>query len=106
MTLFDVTAKNYILLAARADYTKMTEIAKAVYENPQLLKDFERDPTAAAFAINRFEVPQGMHIHIADSTNKFTPAEGYGVFGHDRQGSWTRIEVRAGYKTFSLVACG
>jgi hypothetical protein len=106
MTLFDLKAKDHVLAAARADYTKMTEIAKAVYDNPRLLKDFERDPSAAAFAINGFRVPEGMHIHIADAENNFTPAEEPGIFGDERRDSWNRVEVRAGYKTFSLVACG
>lgn len=106
MTSSHVTAKDNVLAAVRVDREKMTEIAKAVYENPRLLEDFERDPVAAALAINGFKAPEGMHIHIADAANKFTPPEGLGIFGDERQESWNRIEIRAGYKTFSLVACG
>lgn len=95
-----------MISASRADYAKMTEIAKAVYDNPLLLLDFERDPAAAAFAINGFIVPEGMHIHIADTNNKFTPAEETGIFGEEDRGVWDRVEIRAGYRTFSLVACG
>ena len=47
-----------------------------------------------------------MHIHIADAQNKFTPSEEEGKFGDEATTSWNRVEVRAGYKTFSLVACG
>jgi len=99
------TVKEAALAAIRADYGKMTEIAKAVYENPALLASFERDPAAAAFAINGFVVPEGMHLHIADAQNNFTPAEDEGKFGDESAAAWNRVEVRAGYKTFSLVAC-
>jgi len=97
--------KEAALAAVRADYGKMQEIAKTVYENPSLLASFERDPAAAAFAINGFVVPEGMHLHIADAQNNFTPAEDEGKFGGEGLSSWNRVEVRAGYKTFSLVAC-
>lgn len=90
---------------ASADYAKMTEIARAVYENPSLLADFERDPEGTAYKINGFIVPQGFHIHIADADNKFYPAEGPGIFGAESRDQWDRMEMRAGYKTFSLVGC-
>ena len=90
---------------AKADYAKMREIARAVYEKPSLLSDFERDPAAAARAINGFEVPAGFHIHIADADNKFYPAEEHGRFGAEGEDKWDRVEMRAGYKTFSLVGC-
>jgi len=90
----------------KADYVKMQGLAKAVYENPALLAEFERDPAAAALKINGFVVPEGFHIHIADAENKFYPPEDKGIFGDETKGSWDRVEVRAGYKTFSLVACG
>ena len=105
MALAHETVKQTALAAVAADYSKMREIAKAVYENPALLADFERDPTAAAYAINGFRIPEGMHIHIADANNNFTPAEEPGIFGDEARDSWDRIEVRAGYKTFSLVGC-
>jgi hypothetical protein len=106
MALAHETVKDAALAAIAADYSKMREIAKAVYENPALLADFERDPAAAAFKINGFRVPEGMHIHIADANNNFIPAEEPGIFGDESRDSWDRIEVRAGYKTFSLVGCG
>jgi len=90
---------------ATADYEKMREIAKAVYENPSLLADFERDPAEAARKINGFEVPAGFHIHIADADNNFYPAERHGVLGAEGEEKWDRVEMRAGYKTFSLVGC-
>ena len=106
MAMAHETAKNAALAAVRADYAKMREIAKAVYDDPSLLAAFERDPAAAAFAINGFKVPEGMHIHIADAQNRFIPSEEPGIFGDESLESWNRVEVRAGYKTFSLVACG
>jgi hypothetical protein len=93
-------------IIATADYGKMREIAKAVYENPSLLAEFERDPAAAARKINGFEVPAGFHIHIADADNKFYPSEEPGIFGAESSEKWDRVEMRAGYKTFSLVGCG
>jgi hypothetical protein len=90
---------------ATADYAKMREIAKAVYENPALLAEFERDPAEAARKINGYEVPAGFHIHIADADNKFYPAEQHGIFGAEESEKWDRVEMRAGYKTFSLVSC-
>jgi hypothetical protein len=90
---------------ATADYAKMREIAKAVYENPALLADFERDPAEAARKINGFEVPAGFHIHIADADNNFYPKEEAGIFGAEGEEKWDRVEMRAGYKTFSLVGC-
>jgi len=92
-------------VVASADYDKMREIAKAVYENPALLSSFERDPAGTAHKINGFVVPEGCHIHIADADNKFYPAEDPGVFGDEGRANWERIEMRAGYKTFSLVGC-
>ncbi len=106
MEFAHTAAKEAAIAAVRADMSKMRDIAKAVYENPSLLGSFERDPAAAAFAINGFVVPEGMHIHIADASNKFTPSEEFGKFGEEGASSWDRVEVRAGYKTFSLVACG
>jgi len=90
---------------ASADYGKMREIARAVYENPSLLADFERDPAGTAHKINGFVVPEGFHIHIADADNKFYPAEEPGIFGAEGRDQWDRVEMRAGYKTFSLVGC-
>ncbi len=90
---------------ATADYGKMREIAQAVYENPSLLADFERDPAGTAHKINGFVVPDGFHIHIADAENNFYPAEEPGIFGAEGRGNWERVEMRAGYKTFSLVGC-
>ena len=90
---------------ATADYAKMREIAKAVYENPSLLADFERDPAEAARKINGYEVPAGFHIHVADADNKLYPAEEHGRFGAEGEEKWDRVEMRAGYKTFSLVSC-
>ncbi|MBV1704639.1 MAG: hypothetical protein KGI57_08630 [Hyphomicrobiales bacterium] len=93
---------NYL---TETDVTKMREIAKAVYENPTLLADFDRDPEAAAFQINGFRPPEGHHLHLSDDKNQFHPAEYPGRFGsHDVDG-WTRDEFRVGYKTYSLVAC-
>ncbi len=94
------------VVAVKADYEKMQEIAKAVHDNPGLLKDFERDPAAAAYAINGFVAPKGMHIHIADDYNYFTPAEDYVMYGAVNIDFWDRVEIRAGYKTFSFVVCG
>ena len=90
---------------ASTDYGKMREIAKAVYENPALLSEFESDPAGTAHKINGFVVPEGFHIHIADADNKFYPAEDEGIFGAEGREQWDRMEMRAGYKTFSLVGC-
>ena len=90
---------------ASADYGKMREIAKAVYENPALLEEFERDPEGTAYKINGFVAPAGFHIHIADADNRFYPAEDPGKFGAEGRDQWERVEMRAGYKTFSLVGC-
>jgi hypothetical protein len=90
---------------ASADYGKMREIAKAVYENPALLEDFKRDPEGTAHRINGFVAPEGFHIHIADADNKFYPPEDPGIFGAEGRDQWDRMEMRAGYRTFSLVGC-
>ena len=92
-------------IIASANIRKMREIAKAVYENPALLLDFERDPNGTAERINGFMTPEGLHIHIADATNRFYPAEDDGVFGAEERDGWERLEIRVGYKTFSLVGC-
>jgi hypothetical protein len=90
---------------ASADYGKMRGIAQAIYENPALLGEFERDPAGTAYKINGFVVPEGFHIHIADADNKFYPAEEPGIFGAEGRDQWDRVEMRAGFKTFSLVGC-
>jgi hypothetical protein len=90
---------------AGVDFGKMREIARAIHEDPSLLAAFEKDPEAVAASINGFEVPEGFHIHIADAENTLIPAEDAGVFGADSRDSWDRLEVRAGYKTISLVVC-
>jgi len=105
MTAIHETAAYRAGVIATADYAKMREIAKAVYDDPSLLADFERDPAEAARKINGFEVPEGFHIHIADADNKFYPAEEHGRFGAEGEERWDRVEMRAGYKTFSLVGC-
>jgi hypothetical protein len=89
---------------AELDYGKMRAIAKEIHDNPALLGDFERDPEAFALA-RGFKVPEGMHIHVADAQNRLYPVEEHGIFGDESKESWARIETRAGYKTFSLVAC-
>jgi hypothetical protein len=89
----------------RADYVKMREIAKAVHDDPSLLAEFAGAPEATARAINGFVPPAGYHIHIADADNRFYPAEEKGRFGDADRDEWSRIEFRAGYKTFSLVGC-
>ena len=90
---------------SKADYVKMREIAKAVYEDPTLLVKFEQDPEATSKAINGFVPPPGYHIHIADAANRLYPAEDAGRFGAENNEDWSRVEFRAGYKTFSLVGC-
>jgi hypothetical protein len=91
---------------ASVDQKKMREIARAVYEDRSLLAAFDHDPEAAARSINGFEVPKGFHLHIADDQNRFYPAEEYGLFGSDGNDDWSRVEIRAGYRTISLVMCG
>ncbi len=93
-------------IIASANIRKMREIAKAVYDNPALLLDFERDPNGTAARINGFMTPEGVHIHIADASNRFYPAEDEGVFGAEDHDRWERVEIRVGYKTFSFVGCG
>jgi hypothetical protein len=95
-----------MVVAVRIDYIKMTEIAMAVFHSPSLLKDFDRDPAAAAFAINGFVAPDGMKIYIADDYNYFTPAEDCEIYGAVNLDAWHRVEIRAGYRTFSCVVCG
>ena len=90
---------------AAAPGGKMREIARAIHEDPSLLAAFEKDPEGVAASINGFQVPEGFHIHIADANNTLIPAEEEGVFGADSRDSWDRLEVRAGYKTISLVVC-
>lgn len=90
---------------AGVDFGKMREIARAIHEDPSLLAAFEKDPEAVAASINGFQVPEGFHIHVADASNTLIPAEEEGVFGADDRDSWDRFEVRAGYKTISLVVC-
>ena len=87
------------------DYAKMREIARAVHDDPALFAAFERAPEETARKINGFEVPEGFHLHIADSENRLYPAEEPGVFGAADKDPWSRIEFRVGYKTYSLVAC-
>lgn len=88
-----------------AHMAKMREVAKAVYEDRSLLADFERDPEGTANRINGFVVPEGYHIHIADSENRLYPPEEPGIFGAEERDAWDRIEFRVGYKTFSFVEC-
>ncbi len=90
---------------ALANIRKMREIAKAVYDNPALLSEFERDPNGTAEKINGFVTPQGFHIHLADDANRFYPAEEAGVFGSEERDGWERLEIRVGYRTFSVVGC-
>lgn len=104
-TLSSVSPAPQVPAFSHADYGKMREIAKAVYENPSLLTDFEHDPEATAMAINGFVPPAGYHIHIADASNRLYPSEEAGRFGAEDRDDWSRVEFRAGYKTFSLVGC-
>jgi hypothetical protein len=97
--------KSGIAGIASVDHTKMVEIARAVYDDPSLLAEFERAPEATAKKINGFEVPTGFHLHIADAENNLIPAEEPGAFGACDKSQWARMEFRAGYKTVSLVAC-
>ena len=99
------TIETKMKSAASVDVAKMREIAKALYETPSLVKEFEKDPEATAAKINGFIVPEGMHLHMADDRNVFTPAEEAGRFGSSESTDWDRVEVRAGYKTVSLVSC-
>ena len=99
------TATAYVPVFSREDYEKMRLIAKAVYDSPALLQDFERNPEATAWSINGFVPPAGFHIHIADAANQLHPAEDAGRFGSEERDDWSRVEFRAGYKTFSLVGC-
>jgi hypothetical protein len=87
------------------DYARMREIAKAVHDDADLFAAFEKDPEGTARKINGFAVPEGYHLHIADADNKLYPAEEAGAFGSEDKDSWSRLEVRAGYKTISLVMC-
>lgn len=84
---------------------QMREIAKVIHDDPSRLADFERDPEGFARAVNGFEPPAGFHLHVADSQNNLYPAEEAGIFGAEDRSDWARLEFRAGYKTFSLVAC-
>jgi hypothetical protein len=90
---------------AAVNYDQMREIARAIHEDRSLLTAFEQDPEGVARAINGFEVPEGFHMHVADADNRLYPAEEAGGFGDEDKGSWSRLEVRAGHKTISLVVC-
>lgn len=104
-TITEVEATAHVPSFSQSDYTKMRGIAKAVYDNPSLLEEFERDPEQTAKSINGFVPPAGFHIHIADASNRLHPAEEAGRFGAEDRDDWSRVEFRAGYKTFSLVGC-
>lgn len=84
---------------------QMREIAKVIHEDPSRIAEFERDPEAFARGVNGFEPPAGFHLHVADSANNLYPPEDAGIFGAEDRANWARLEFRAGYKTFSLVAC-
>ena len=43
-TITEVAATAHVPSFTQSDYTKMRGIAKAVYDNPSLLEEFERDP--------------------------------------------------------------
>lgn len=103
MNNFNAAGRGSPLACTRADRTRMREIAKAIYDNPSLLEEFERNPNAVAFAINGFKVPDGVHIHIDDGHNKLTPAEQVTALSNGREENWDRVEVRIGYKTVSFV---
>ena len=91
---------------ADVDYNKMREIARAIHDDPSLLAAFEQAPEETAKRINGFVPPEGFHIHIADADNRLHPAEEPSAFGAEDRETWARMEVRAGYKTLSLVVCG
>lgn len=84
---------------------KMREIAKAVYDDPSRIAEFERDPLGFARKVNGFEPPAGFHLHLADADNNLVPPEEDGIFGAETRPAWDRLEFRVGYKTVSLVAC-
>jgi hypothetical protein len=90
---------------ATVDFDKMREIARVIHDHPSMMAEFEADPEGVARSINGFEVPEGLHIHMADANNNLIPAEEAGVFGAEDRDAWSRMEVRAGYKTLSLVVC-
>lgn len=100
----DVVVSQTAKLAG-VDFSKMREIARAIHEDSSLLTAFEKDPEGVAFSINGFKVPEGFHIHVADAQNNLIPSEEEGVFGAESRDAWDRLEVRAGYKTISLVVC-
>jgi len=86
------------------DYARMREVAKAVYEDTKLFDAFLENPEGVAHSLG-FDVPEGYHLHIADAENRLYPAEEAGAFGSEDNTAWSRLEVRAGYKTISLVMC-
>ena len=100
-----MTSRHFLDDLRQLDRGLMTEIARAVYDNPTLLAEFERAPEATAARINGFTVPPGFHLHLADADNRLYPAEEAGTFGAADRSEWARMEFRAGYKTVSLVAC-
>jgi hypothetical protein len=94
------------LAQAQKQSAQMREIAQLIYENPDQMGEFERDPEAFAKRVNGFEPPEGFHLHIADAQNNLFPQEEPGVFGAENLPDWSRIEFRVGFKTVSLVMCG
>ena len=100
-----MSMESKIKALASIDAVKMREIAKALYESPELVSEFSKDPEGVAFKVNGYQVPEGFHLHMADDRNTFTPAEEAGRFGTPEATAWDRIEFRAGYKTVSLVSC-
>lgn len=92
----------------KVDIELMFDIAKSVAENPALLDKFDRNPEAAAYAINGFVVPPGFHMHIVDGNNHYHPAEADAlsqISSKDGGQTWTRIETRAGYANIACVIC-
>ncbi|MCU6401182.1 hypothetical protein KW811_22110 [Enterobacter quasiroggenkampii] len=91
----------------QVDYSKLFEIAKAVKDNNQI-SEFEQNPEGYSNNINGFVVPEGFHMHIVDKDNKYYPEEDDALnqlIKNASSESWTRIEVRAGYKDLACIIC-
>lgn len=91
----------------QVDYSKLFEIAKVVKDKDDFVA-FGNDPNSYSKSVNGFSPPEGFHMHVVDSKNKYHPEENDALnqlLSNANTENWTRIEVRAGYKDIACIVC-
>ncbi len=104
----DYAIKGALQSVATFDFTPGYELDRLLKKDPELLKEFIKDPAAVAKREVGIILPKGWHMHFVNEKNEYMPPEGDALsqLAAGKSGKlWSRIEIRTAAGPGACVFC-